>query len=193
MKPRRALLSAVLLALFPFGSTLLADDIAENRMQVIDAWAVTTLGSDDSRVFRAFNGSDYSDAYLAVNYRAGVCDLPDLEMRVTLEERQRTTEVVNLAPTDIRIDRLQPHGARAELSTRADDDGFYARFYVEDQAQLLREMRRGDMMRLRLSGEEGHHWHMEFRLYGADQALPLAADECRRTTQRPQDFFESMP
>lgn len=181
--------AAALLALLPLGGAASAD-LVDERLQVIDAWAVATLGDGEQRVYRALNASDYSDAYLAVNYRAGVCDLPDLQMRVTLEETQQQDEVVNLAPTEIRIDRLQTHNAAAEFATRAGDDGFYARFYVEDQAELLREMRRGEVMRLRFEGEEENYWYMEFSLYGADQALPLAADQCRRTSQQPQDFFD---
>lgn len=182
-------LLATLLA-FATVSPMLLADLVEERLQVIDAWAVATLGDGDQRLYRALNASDYSDAYLAVNYRFGVCDLPELTMRVTLDEPQQQSEVINLAPTEIRIDRLQTHSAAAEFSTRADDDGFYARFYVEDQPQLLREMRRGEVMRLRFESDEDSHWYMEFSLYGADQALPLAADQCRRTSQQPEQFFD---
>ncbi|TFH87837.1 hypothetical protein EQG41_06085 [Billgrantia azerbaijanica] len=139
--------------------------------------AVLTLGKE--RHFRALEAHSYSDATLSLNFTAGVCDLPWLEVRVDLDEHQPKDRAVNLVPADLRVDHATIHSGMAEFITERGDSGFYAHFYLEEQPLLVTEMRRGETLRLRFTLAEDRPWYMTFALSGADAAIGRAEALCQ--------------
>ena len=123
--------------------------------------------------------SSYGDSLFSVNVTAGRCDVPWLELRVDLGERQPESRVVNRVPADLRVDHETIHGGEAEFITERADSGFYVQFFLEEQALLLEEMRHGETLRLRLMRGEDDPWFMTFALEGAAEAMERARQLCR--------------
>ena len=115
-----------------------------NATERHEHWQSMALTLGDERHFRAVETHSYSDATLSVNATQGVCDLPWLEMRVTLEQQQGESRAVNLVPTRLRIDDQPIVDTMAEFITERGDDGFYAHFYLGDMVQLIEEMQTGE-------------------------------------------------
>ena len=142
-----------------------------NATERHEHWQSMALTLGDERHFRAVETHSYSDATLSVNATQGVCDLPWLEMRVTLEQQQGESRAVNLVPTRLRIDDQPIVDTMAEFITERGDDGFYAHFYLGDMAQLIEEMQTGEQLFLGFDQNEQEPWYMTFSLAGADEAL----------------------
>lgn len=141
-------------------------------------WTSLSLALGDEEHFRALEGHSYSDATLSLNFTKGVCDLPWLEVRVDLDERQPETRTVNLVPTDFRVDHDTLHSGMAEFLTERGDSGFYAHFYLDDLPLLIDELRQGETLRLRFTLEPENHWFMTFDLAGANDAIARAERLC---------------
>lgn len=141
-------------------------------------WHSVVLSLGEERHFRALEQTSYSDSILSVNYTAGVCDLPWLEVRVELEEHQPESRVANLVPGDLRVDHETIHSGMAEFITQRGDRGFYVNFYLDTQEQLLGEMRGGETLRLRFDRGDEDYWFMSFDLAGADAAIARAKRLC---------------
>ncbi|MGM0982022.1 MAG: hypothetical protein ACQEXG_01150 [Pseudomonadota bacterium] len=152
------------------------------NVQAHGSWHSLTLSLGEERHFRAIEQQSYSDAIFSVNASAGACDMPWLELRVELDEYQAESRTVNLVPIDLRVDHETIHGGRAEFVTYRGDSGFYVHIYPEEQPLLLEEMRRGDILRLRMMRGEDDPWFMIFALDGAEAAISRAMHLCRMAT-----------
>ncbi|MFQ3789792.1 hypothetical protein [Halomonas sp. A29] len=141
-------------------------------------WHSVVLSLGDERHFRALEQHSYSDSILSVNYTAGVCDLPWLEVRVELEEHQPESRVANLVPGDLRVDYATIHSGAAEFITQRGDRGFYVNFYLDEIDLLIDEMRGGETLRLRFDRGDEDYWFMSFELAGADAAIDRAKRLC---------------
>lgn len=135
-----------------------------------------TLGSE--RHFRAVETHSYSDATLSLNATQNVCDLPWLEMRVTLEQQQGESKTVNLVPTRLRIDEHPVVDTMAEFITERGDDGFYVHFYLGDMQTLMTQMRQGEQLFLGFDQGEQAPWYMTFQLEGANKAIKRMQTLC---------------
>ena len=143
-----------------------------------DHWQSMTLTLGGESHYRAVETHSYSDATLSLNATAGVCDLPWLEMRVTLEQQQGESRAVNLAPARLRIDEQPVIDTMAEFITERGDDGFYAHFYLSDLESLMSDMRQGEQLFLGFDQEEREPWYMTFSLQGADAAINRMLTQC---------------
>ena len=152
-------------------TTFNTDDVATH-----DHWQSMTLSLGGERHYRAVETHSYSDATLSLNATSGVCDLPWLEMRVTLKQQQGESRTVNLVPTRLRIDERPVIDTMAEFITERGDDGFYAHFYLGDLASLMADMRHGEQ--LGFDQEEREPWYMTFSLKGADAAINRMLTQC---------------
>lgn len=141
-------------------------------------WQSMALSLGDERHFRAVETHSYSDATFSVNATQGICDLPWLEMRVTLETLQGEDTTLNMTPTLVRVDDRPIHQGVAEFITQRGDDGFYAHFYLNDLETLLEEMPAGDQLFVAFEQGERDPWHMTFSLAGADAALARLQASC---------------
>ena len=154
-------------------TTFNTDDVATH-----DHWQSMTLSLGGERHYRAVETHSYSDATLSLNATSGVCDLPWLEMRVTLKQQQGESRTVNLVPTRLRIDERPVIDTMAEFITERGDDGFYAHFYLGDLASLMADMRHGEQLFLGFDQEEREPWYMTFSLKGADAAINRMLTQC---------------
>lgn len=143
-----------------------------------DHWQSLTLTLGGERHYRAVETHSYSDATLSLNTTQGVCDLPWLEMRVTLEQQQGESRAVNLVPARLRIDEQPVLDTMAEFITERGDDGFYAHFYLSDMPTLMAEMRQGEQLFLGFDQEEREPWYMTFSLQGANAAITRMLTQC---------------
>lgn len=141
-------------------------------------WQSMTLALGGERHYRAVETHSYSDATLSLNATSGVCDLPWLEMRVTLEQQQGESRTVNLVPTRLRIDEQPVIDTMAEFITERGDDGFYAHFYLSDLESLMADMRQGEQLFLGFDQEAREPWYMTFSLQGADTAINRMLTQC---------------
>lgn len=144
-------------------------------------WQSMALSLGDERHFRAVETHSYSDATLSLNATQGVCDLPWLEMRVTLEQQQGESRAVNLVPTRLRIDEQPIIDTMAEFITERGDDGFYAHFYLSDMEQLIEEVQSGEQLFLGFDQNEQEPWYMTFSLEGAGDAITRMQALCSGT------------
>lgn len=142
-------------------------------------WHSLTLSLGEERHFRAMEGASYSDAIFSLNATAGACDLPWLELRVELPAYQDESRTVNVVPADLRVDEETIHGGEVEFITHRGDDGFYVRFHLEEQDLLLQEIRRGELLRLRMMRGEDDPWFMVFSLTGASDAIRRMQRQCQ--------------
>ncbi len=142
MSPTRALSSYALSTLL-LANPALAATFNVSSTEPHGHWQSMALSLGDERHFRAVETHSYSDATLSVNTTQGVCDLPWLEMRVTLAQQQGESRAVNLVPTRLRIDDQPIIDTMAEFITERGDDGFYAHFYLQDMETLIEEMQSG--------------------------------------------------
>lgn len=170
---RRTLLGICLLPAVAFATSFNVSD-AERHAH----WQSMTLALGDERHFRAVEDHSYTDATLSVNATRNVCDLPWLEMRVTLEERQGKNDTLNVVPALIRVDDGEIRQAVAEFITQRGDDGFYAHFYINALDSVLAEMREGEQLFIAFEQGEREPWHMTFSLDGADAALTRMQTAC---------------
>ncbi|WP_235825501.1 hypothetical protein [Vreelandella rituensis] len=145
-------------------------------------WQSMSLVLGDERHFRAVETHSYSDASLSLNATAGVCDLPWLEMRVELDERQGKSRAVNLVPARLRVDEAIRHESMAEFITERGDSGFYTHFYLNDVTSLIEEMREGDAFYLGFEQGEQAPWYMTFSLQGAEAAIERMQAACHANT-----------
>lgn len=145
-------------------------------------WSSMTLALGEERHFRAVETHSYSDATLSLNTSQGVCDLPWLEMRVTLEQQQGESRAVNLVPSRLRIDDQPIVDTMAEFITERGDDGFYAHFYLSDLDTLMAQMRTGEQLFLGFDQNEQEPWYMTFSLAGADSAIARMQQLCEEST-----------
>lgn len=186
MSPTRALSSYALSTLL-LASPALAATFNVSSTEPHGHWQSMALSLGDERHFRAVETHSYSDATLSVNTTRGVCDLPWLEMRVTLAQQQGESRAVNLVPTRLRIDDQPIIDTMAEFITERGDDGFYAHFYLQDMETLIEDMQSGERLFLGFDQNEREPWYMTFSLAGADaaisrmQALCSAAAKTART------------
>jgi len=141
-------------------------------------WQSMALSLGDERHFRAVENHSYSDATFSVNATQGICDLPWLEMRVTLEALQGEDTTVNMVPTLVRVDDRPIHQGVAEFITQRGDDGFYVHFYLNELDNLLGEMPVGDQLFVAFEQDERDPWHMTFSLQGAGAALTRLQASC---------------
>lgn len=144
-----------------------------------DHWQSMTLSLGGERHYRAVETHSYSDATLSLNATSGVCDLPWLEMRVTLDQQQGESRTVNLVPTRLRIDEKPVIDTMAEFITERGDDGFYAHFYLSDLDSLMANMRQGEQLFLGFDQEKREPWYMTFSLKGADAAINRMLTQCK--------------
>lgn len=142
-------------------------------------WQSMSLSLGDEQHYRAVETHSYSDATLSVNTTAGVCDLPWLEMRVTLEQQQGESRAVNLVPARLRVDEQPVIDTMAEFITERGDDGFYAHFYLSDLPLLMEEMRKGEQLFIGFDQENRAPWYMTFSLQGADDAIHRMLTQCQ--------------
>ncbi len=173
-----ALLAPALIGLALAG-TAMATNYNVSDAERHENWHSVVLSLGEERHFRALEQTSYSDSILSVNYSAGVCDLPWLEVRVELEEHQPESRVANLVPGDLRVDHETIHSGMAEFITQRGDRGFYVNFYLDTQDLLLDEMRSGETLRLRFDRGDEDYWFMSFELAGADAAMTRAERLCQ--------------
>ncbi|MGM0543586.1 MAG: hypothetical protein ACQERP_06890 [Pseudomonadota bacterium] len=147
-----------------------------------DHWQSMVLTLGDERHFRAVETHSYADATLSVNATPGVCDLPWLEMRVTLGETQGESRTVNLVPARLRVDERERVHSVAEFITERADDGFYVHFYLDDINQLIADMGDGEQIFLGFDQGERDPWYMTFSLEGAGQALTRMQRLCEQAS-----------
>lgn len=161
-------------------AALMANAATFNTEDVVthDHWQSMMLSLGDERHYRAVETHSYSDATLSLNTTAGVCDLPWLEMRVTLEQQQGESRTVNLVPTRLRIDEQPVIDTMAEFITERGDNGFYAHFYLSDLNSLMADMRQGEQLFLGFDQQEREPWYMTFSLKGADAAIDRMLTQC---------------
>jgi len=145
-----------------------------------DHWQSMALTLGNERHFRAVETHSYSDATLSLNATQGVCDLPWLEMRVTLTEQQGESRAVNLVPTRIRVDDTPIIDTMAEFITERGDDGFYAHFYLSDLQTLMDQMSQGEQLFIGFDQQDSDPWYMTFSLDGADSAIERMQRLCDR-------------
>lgn len=143
-----------------------------------DHWQSLTLTLGSERHYRAVETHSYSDATLSLNTSQDVCDLPWLEMRVTLEQQQGESRAVNLVPARLRIDEQPVIDTMAEFITERGDDGFYAHFYLSDMQTLMADMRQGEQLFLGFDQGEREPWYMTFSLRGAGDAITQMLAQC---------------
>lgn len=141
-------------------------------------WQSMMLALGDERHVRAVETHSYSDATLSLNATQGVCDLPWLEMRVTLEQQQGESKAVNLVPARLRIDEQPIVDTMAEFITERGDDGFYAHFYLSEMSALIDDMRQGEQLFIGFDQEAREPWYMTFSLEGADEAIARMQSLC---------------
>lgn len=149
-----------------------------DEVQSHEDWQSMTLSLSDEQHYRAVDASSYSDATLSLNATAGICDLPWLEMRVTLDQQQGESRTVNLVPSRLRIDEQPVIDTMAEFITERGDDGFYAHFYLSDLTTLMADMRQGEQLFLGFDQEGREPWYMTFSLKGADAAINRMLAQC---------------
>ena len=145
-------------------------------------WQSITLSLGEERHFRAVETRSYSDATFSGNATPGVCDLPWLEMRVTLETLQGKDATLNMVPTLVRVDERPIRQGVAEFITQRGDDGFYAHFYLNALDSLLKEMTSGEQLFVAFEQGDREPWHMTFSLQGADDALAHLQANCSGNT-----------
>lgn len=169
------MVTALLAAAMPAANaaTFNTDEIATH-----DHWQSLTLSLGGDQHYRAVEVHSYSDATLSLNATQGVCDLPWLEMRVTLEQQQGESRAVNLVPARLRVDEQPMIDTMAEFITERGDDGFYAHFYLSDLEYLMADMRQGEQLFLGFDQEEREPWYMTFSLQGADAAISRMLGQC---------------
>lgn len=151
------------------------------------SWDSLMLSLGSERFYRAINTSSYSDTFLAVDYYDKKCTTPRLNIRVDSEEVRDKTEVINVLPMQVRVDRNTTHKTRVEISTERGDDGFYLAFSPASSGLLLNEMKKGSMVRFRI--EMDNPFYLEFGLNGSMAAINRAGGLCRSNDKSPADFF----
>ncbi|WP_404415060.1 hypothetical protein LG277_00235 [Vreelandella aquamarina] len=171
-------LSFTLLAIGCLPALALATPYNISEAQRHQHWQSMALSLGDERHFRAVETHSYSDATFSVNATQGICDLPWLELRVTLENLQGEDTTVNMVPTLVRVDDRPIHQGVAEFITQRGDDGFYVHFYLNDLNNLLEEMPAGDQLFVAFEQDERDPWHMTFSLQGAGAALTRLQAGC---------------
>lgn len=174
---RRSVAAGLLTALLA-ASPAQATNYNISEVEVHGRWHSLVLSLGDERHFRALEQHSYSDSILSLNYTAGVCDLPWLEVRVELAEHQPESRVANLVPGDLRVDYATIHSGAAEFITQRGDNGFYVNFYLDTQPLLIDEMRNGETLRLRFDRGDEDYWFMSFDLAGAGAAIARAERLC---------------
>ena len=151
-------------------------------------WQSMVLSLGDEHHFRAVETHSYSDATFSVNATHGVCDLPWLEMRVTLDTLQGSDTTLNMVPTLVRVDKHAIRQGVAEFITQRGDDGFYAHFYLNELDALLEEMGNGKQLFVAFEQGERDPWHMTFSLQGAADALAHLQANCTGDALPPPAF-----
>ncbi|WP_404376516.1 hypothetical protein [Vreelandella aquamarina] len=168
--------AAMLLATAP---PALAATFNVESMETHRHWQSMSLTLGEERHFRAVETHSYTDATLSLNTTQGVCDLPWLEMRVSLAQQQGESRAVNLVPTRLRIDDHPIVDTMAEFITERGDNGFYAHFYLSDMTTLIAEMQAGQQLFLGFDQNEQEPWYMTFSLEGAGDAIERMQSLCR--------------
>lgn len=168
MKPFPTALASASLFIAPLA---LAATFNMQDVQTHGHWQSMSLTLDNEHHFRAVETYSYSDATLSLNATQNVCDLPWLEMRVTLEQQQGESKTVNLVPARLRIDEQPMVDTMAEFITERGDDGFYVHFYLGDMQTLMTQMRHGKQLFLGFDQGEQAPWYMTFQLEGASEAI----------------------
>ncbi|WP_051233983.1 hypothetical protein [Halomonas halocynthiae] len=141
-------------------------------------WKSLVLSLGDEHYARALDDSSYADSILSINARPGHCQQPWVELRVRLQENQAQSEIQNHVAADIRVDEQPIHSGSVAFITNRGDDGFYARFNLEEMTLLLNEMTTGEIMRVRMMRSENDPWFMAFGLEGAKQAIERMNQLC---------------
>lgn len=178
MPSRRLRLAAALTGLALAGPTAAVQfNVAEVERH--GAWQSMTLSLGEERLYRALEGDNYADAHFSVNVGPGACDAPWLELRADLGEYQPQSRRVNRVAADIRVDEKTIHSGQADFRTERGDDGFYVQIDLPEQPLLLDEMRRGEILRLRLMRGPDDPWFMVFSLDGAGEAMDRMTQACR--------------
>ncbi|WP_447045201.1 hypothetical protein [Vreelandella sp. H-I2] len=170
-----AMVTALLAATMPAAN---AATFNTDEIDTHDHWQSLTLSLGGDQHYRAVEVHSYSDATLSLNATQGVCDLPWLEMRVTLEQQQGESRAVNLVPARLRVDEQPVIDTMAEFITERGDNGFYAHFYLSDLESLMADMRQGEQLFLGFDQEEREPWYMTFSLQGADAAISRMLGQC---------------
>lgn len=142
-------------------------------------WQSMALHLGDDTHLRAVEAHSYSDSTLSVNATPGVCDLPWLELRVSLGEYQGSDRTLRQVPGLIRVDDEDIHRAIAEFITQRGDDGFYVHFYLDRLMPLLEQMADGEQLFVAFEQGEAAPWHMQFSLAGAGQAISRMLSLCQ--------------
>ncbi|WP_249978990.1 hypothetical protein [Vreelandella olivaria] len=149
-----------------------------DQIEEHDHWQSLVLTLGNERHFRAVEIQSYSDATLSLNATQGVCDLPWLEMRVTLDQQQSKSRAINLVPTRLRVDEQPMIDTMAEFITERGDDGFYTHFYLSDIQTLMSDMRQGEQLFIGFDQQDREPWYMTFSLAGADKAIERMQTLC---------------
>ncbi len=152
-------------------------------------WQSVTLsrgaeGGNSERHFRAVESTSYSDTTLSVNATPGVCDMPWLEVRVALEEKQLEDQTADVVPARLRVDDKTLRPGVAEFITERGDEGFYIHFYLNDRQGLLDDMRHGRQLFLGFEQGKREPWYMTFSLDGAGDAIGEMLKACGRAVRR---------
>ncbi|WP_447894851.1 MULTISPECIES: hypothetical protein [unclassified Vreelandella] len=161
-----------------FFSAALAERYPVSQDAAFDAWQAVTLEAQDKRHFRAVETQSYSDATLSVNATEGICHLPWLEMRVTLEQTQTESRAVNLVPARLRVDQAPLIDTMAEFIVEEGDDGFYSHFYLGELDALLGQMSDGEQLYIGFDQGDEPPWTMTFSLAGAGEAIRETQRRC---------------
>ncbi|MDN6181033.1 MAG: hypothetical protein L0I84_08570 [Halomonas subglaciescola] len=189
-RPRWLAIAALMVGAFFAGpgqaaTFTLSDAVDHHDWQSVTLSRGDTGGADQAaggeRHFRAVESVSYSDATLSVNATPGVCDMPWLEVRVALDDKQAEDQTADIVPAQLRVDAKTLHQSVAEFITERGDDGFYVHFYLNDREGLLNEMRHGKQLFLGFEQGERDPWYMTFSLDGADDAIGETLHDCRAT------------
>ena len=180
MKPFPTALTSALLFIAPLAS---AATFNMQDVQTHGHWQSMALTLGNEHHFRAIETNSYSDATLSLNATQNVCDLPWLEMRVTLEQQQGESKTVNLVPTRLRIDEQPVVDTMAEFITERGDDGFYVHFYLGDMQTLMAQMRQGEQLFLGFDQGAQAPWYMTFQLEGANEAIERMQTLCNTASR----------
>lgn len=180
LHPRSLTLATMVMALAWLAATssVNAETFNTGDMASHEDWQSITLSRGGEQHYRAVEATSYSDATLSLNATSGICDLPWLEMRVTLDQQQDESRTVNLVPARLRIDEQPVIDTMAEFITERGDDGFYAHFYLSDFTTLMPDLRQGEQLFLGFDQGDQEPWYMTFSLQGAGTAINRMLAQC---------------
>lgn len=153
-------------------------------------WASLELYLGNERTFRAANSTSYSDTNFTVDYYPGLCDSPVFTSRVEMEERYSSTGDFGYSQADFRVDTRDIQNGLVQMEVERGDSGLYFNYVIPDKPALARDMRNGQVLRIRITRDDAEPMFLEFSLRGSMAAMTRAASKCYEASQGPERFFD---